>query len=121
MSSPKPPATLSQLIGERGADLAWIQENFSLFWPMATSGFKNHGRGAIVMNTASTPIAGRGNPVDYFSQADLATAKIEKLEQMLREYDPEQELVVVLLKSPQHIKAYRVWVSPESRELRHDD
>ncbi|MCI0627468.1 MAG: hypothetical protein L0387_38450, partial [Acidobacteria bacterium] len=73
---------------ERQADRAWIDENLHIFWPAATAGFAERGRGAIVVDTTAQPIPGRGNPFGYFPQAVLETGADEDTLRMVREYDP---------------------------------
>jgi len=97
---------------ERGHDMEWIGENLHIFWPTATAAFEKQGRGAIVVDTTVQPIPGRGNPFGYFPQAVVETGDNEDIKRMVREYDPQHELVVVLLKSAERTSTYRVQVSP---------
>jgi len=55
-----------------------------VFWPAASAAFKEHGRGAIVVDTTSRP-TGRGNPFGYFPQEVVETGDDEDLKRMVRE------------------------------------
>jgi len=96
---------------ERQRDLEWIGENFHVFWPAATAAYVKQGRGAIVVDTTSRP-TGEGNPFGYFAQAMLERRKDEDVKRMVREYDPDWEFVVVLLKPKDRVSSYRVQIKP---------
>ena len=53
---------------DRTGDLAWIQENLHVFWPVAHQGYEHQGRGAIVVDTPQRP-TGEGHPFGYFPRA----------------------------------------------------
>jgi len=92
---------------ERAADLAWIAENMHVFWPAAQSAYNEMGRGAIVVDTTVRP-TGQGHPFGYFPQEMVEQTDDEDVQRMVREYDPAQEIVVVLLKSQDRVSTYRV-------------
>ena len=92
---------------ERQSDMDWIGENFHIFWPAATAAFAEQGRGAIVIDTTSRP-TGKGNPFAYIPQEIVDQRDDEDIKRMVREYDPGQEFVVVLLKSGERTSTYRV-------------
>jgi len=50
---------------DRTGDLAWIQENLHVSWPVAHQGYEHQGRGAIVVDTPQRP-TGEGHPFGYF-------------------------------------------------------
>src|SRR5712692_3998080 len=93
---------------ERRGDLEWIGENLHVLWPSASIAYEARGRGAIVVDTTSQPLPGKGNPFTYLSQAELGKIPDADMERIMREYDPTKELVVVLLKSQQRTSTYRV-------------
>jgi len=93
---------------ERQADMGWIDENVHIFWPTAVAGFQDTGRGAIVVDTTSQPIEGAGNPFAYFPQAFMEMYDHEDTKQLVREYNPQQEMVVMLLKNHDRTSAYRI-------------
>ena len=92
---------------ERQRDMEWIGENLYIFWPVAAAAFVEEGRGAIVVDTTSRP-TGAGHPFGYIPQAEVEARDDEDIKRMVREYDPDRELVVVMLKPADHISTYRV-------------
>ncbi len=92
---------------EREHDLAWIGENLHIFRQAARAAFESSGRGAIVVDTTSRP-TGEGNPFGYFAQELLEQRDDEDIKRMVSEYNPEEELVLVLIKSQDRTSAYRV-------------
>ncbi len=109
-SSPRPSRR------ERESDLHWLGENFRVFYPFARMTFQTEGRGAIVVDTTSQPIPGRGNPFAYFPQAKVEASGDPDLQRMVREYDPKYEIVVQLLKSAGRTSIYRMGLHPERRK-----
>jgi hypothetical protein len=92
---------------ERQGDLQWIQDNLSLFLSTAKAAFDVLGRGAIVVDTTSQP-TGQGNPFGYLPQAIFESGDDEDIKRMVGNYDPEQEVVIVLIKPNDHTSTYRV-------------
>jgi len=93
---------------ERQADLGWIVGNLDLFWTAAIAAFEDAGRGAIVVDTTSQPVPGAGHSFAYFSQEQVEDHGNEDAVRQMSEYDPAQELVVVLPKSGDRTSTYRV-------------
>jgi len=93
---------------ERQRDLEWIRENLFIFWPAATDAYVELGRGAIVVDTTQRPIPGLGNPFGYFIQAEIEKKDDEDAKRMVREYDPDREFVLVMLKPKDRTSIYRV-------------
>ena len=93
---------------ERQRDMEWIRENLFIFWPAATAAYVKQGRGAIVVDTTSQPIRGKGNPFGYFPQAMIEARDDEDAKRMVREYDPDWEFVLVMLKPRDRASTYRV-------------
>ena len=100
---------------ERGHDMEWIGENFDIFWSAATFAFEKHGRGAISVDTTSQPVPGMGHPLAYVPQEVVDRRDEEDTKRMVREYDPTQEFVVVLLKPERRTSTYRVQVRPHEQ------
>ena len=92
---------------ERTGDLAWIRENFHVFWPAAQMGYEELGRGAIVVDTTSRP-TGAGHPFGYLPREKVEETGDEDAQRMVREYDPTWEMVTVLLKPHDRVSVYRV-------------
>ena len=94
---------------ERDSDFAWIRENQHLFWDAAQEQYKKLGRGAIVIDTTSQPLGiGTGNPFMYCPQEEIDQTDDKDVQRMLQEYDPETEIVVVLLKKHNKVSSYRL-------------
>lgn len=104
---------------ERASDMAWIRENLHVFVPAATLGFDTDGRGAIIVDTTQQPVEGRGNPFVYLAQVTIDLVGDDDVKRIVAEYDPQEELVVVLLKPQDRTSAYRIqplqrlWTRPE--------
>ena len=95
---------------ERLHDLGWIGDNLLVFWPAATKMFAEAGRGVLVVDT-TTKVGERGvHPFGYLPQEMIEVGTDEDVERMLREYNPEQEVVVILLKHEGRVSSYRVQV-----------
>jgi hypothetical protein len=95
---------------ERQGDLFWFQKNRELLWTVASLAFDDLGRGAIVVDTTLQPIPGRGHPLAYFSQERIEAQNDEDTERMVSDYDPETEIVLLLLKPGDRSSTYRVQV-----------
>ncbi len=95
---------------ERARDMEWIGENLHIFWPAATAAYVQVGRGAIIVDTTQQPAEGLGHPFGYFTQSFVEERDIEDVKRMVREYDPDNELVVVMLKSGERVSSYRTKV-----------
>jgi hypothetical protein len=99
---------------ERQYDMEWIKENLYIFWPVATEAYVGLGRGAIIVDTTSRP-TGEGHPFGYFPQSFIEQYEYDDIKRMVRDYDPDNELVVVVLKPEDHISTYRVQPYPRPR------
>jgi hypothetical protein len=94
---------------ERISDLAWIVENLHIFWPAAEEGYIAHGRGALVVDTTIRP-TDAGHPFGYFPQEDIEIAGGDDERRMVAQYDPDHEMVTVLLKAHDRCSTYRIGV-----------
>ena len=92
---------------ERERDLAWIRENLDIFWPLAKDVYDEAGRGVIMVVTTQQP-TGEGYPFGYVPQGVVNLGDDEDTKRIVREYDPEKELVVLLVKSGDRTSTYRV-------------
>ena len=96
---------------ERLSDMAWIGENVHVFQPAAQQQHKALGRGAIVVDTTVQPTADRGHPFWYYTQAQVNETHDRDAQRMVREYDPEVDMVIVLLKPQDRVSVYRIRVT----------
>ena len=101
---------------EREHDLAWIDHNLHVFWPVATVASEKVGHGAIVVETTAQPISGGGHPFWYFSRVALEEYDNEDVQRLVREYEPACELVLMLLKSENRTSSYRLLPQPGSNQ-----
>jgi len=99
---------------ERAGDLLWIQENLHILWPAAQQGYRDSGRGAIIVDTTSRP-TGAGNPFAYMPEVGIVEMDEQDALRMVRAYDPSWEFVTMLLKSQNRMSTYRVGVPSEKR------
>src|SRR5438046_1789291 len=90
---------------ERAADLAWIQDNWHVLWPAAQRSFGVTGRGAVVIDTTVTIAheTGQGNPMFYMNEALIEQMPYPDSLRMVQSYNPESELVAMLLKSERRV------------------
>ncbi len=66
---------------------------------------------AIIVDATSRP-TGEGHPFGYFPQSFIEQYEYDDIKRMVRDYDPDNELVVVMLKPEDHISTYRVQPYP---------
>jgi hypothetical protein len=92
---------------DRQRDLEWIRQNLPIFWPVAIATYKEIGRGAIVIDTTSKP-TGEGHPFGYIPQELVEQEDDEDIKRLVKEYDPEKDLVLVLLKANDRVSSYRI-------------
>ncbi len=88
-------------------DQKWITENLYVFEPAAKTWFAEQGRGALLVDITVAP-EGKGNPLKYAPQMFIDQHGSEDDQRMVREYDPEREFVLVMLKPNERVSTYRV-------------
>lgn len=111
-------------------DLRWVGENMYLFDPLARDGFATLGRGAIIVNPAELirkKNYEEGHPFNYRSVTQLAEwsntdeftqmSQRMRVQEMLAEYDPSQEMVVVLVKDWRGSAYHLPLLREEERDL----
>jgi hypothetical protein len=92
---------------ERIGDLAWIENNLPVFWPIAQAGYEALGRGALVVDT-TLRVGDRGHPFLYFTHEQIIQSGDPDALRMVTAYDPAWEFVAVLLKDRDRVSSYRV-------------
>ena len=90
---------------ERRRDLAWIRENQTLFWLVASTACEEIGYGALMVDLIHKPLE-RGHPFSYYAEEELEVQD-QQLQQHLQDYDPGREFIVVLLKPSGRTDVYR--------------
>lgn len=101
---------------ERTSDMAWIAENMHVFWPAAKEQYEENGRGAIVVDTTVQPDPDAGHPFGYFPEEVIDEHGDEDTQRMVKQYDPDKELVITLLKSQGRSSIYRIQLPSEGSE-----
>ena len=94
---------------EREQDLEWIGEYFEVFWFTSNLAYREVGRGAIVVDT-TIQMPGAGHPFGYGPQEGIEEQDDEDAKRMVKEYDPQKEIVVVLWKDEERTSTYRVGI-----------
>lgn len=103
-------------IAERDAyDRRWIADNLHWFAPLAREGFAMFGRGAVLVNLGELILrrnSEEGHPFNYhpsiegwpetdeFEDGTVEAFTRQKIRQNLADYDPAQEFLLVLVRSP---------------------
>ena len=78
-----------------------------LFWETAVQGARLIGRGAIVVDVIARPM-GERNLFSYFTQPDMERFQNEQIAQFVQDYSPDEEFVIVLLKTENKLSSYRI-------------
>jgi hypothetical protein len=100
---------------QRELELAWIDQNIPLFSAKALGYFGLIGRGAIIVDAATNPLS-EGPLFTYFSKEQTEHIADVDLNEMVDDYDPEKEFVVLLLLPKNQTRAYRIGI-PVKEEL----
>ena len=96
-------------------ELAWIDQNTPLFSTKASGYFGLVGRGAIIVDAATKPLS-EGPLFTYFSKEQMEHIADVDINEMVDEYDPDKEFVVLLLLPENQTRAYRIDI-PVKEEL----
>jgi hypothetical protein len=97
---------------ERITDLMWLVQHLDILSAAAEGGYLALGRGALVIDTTGQ-IEGFGHPFAFVPQSEVEAFGGEMERRMVTEYEPERELVAMLLKSFDHLSTYRMEVHPQ--------
>ena len=93
-------------------DLDWIIHNLIVFAPVAAAGYREFGRGALIVDM-SAGFGNDGYPFSYFTQKELSLHEDEEIDTLITAYDPLEELVIILLEGEQRSRSYRVRTLPD--------
>jgi hypothetical protein len=97
---------------ETTRELAWLEENLTIFWPAAHFGYDQQGRGAIIIDATSEPL-GDDTRFHYADQALIETGEDEashRLVQLVSEYDPERQFLAVIIRPDLQVSTYQMEV-----------
>lgn len=92
---------------EKQSDFEWLAENLDIFRSVAVEATARHGRGAVAVDLVRPPV-NDGNLCIYWPQEHIDAYAGEAVRALLREYEPESEVVVMILKPGDRISAYRL-------------
>ena len=93
-------------------ELAWIDQNTPLFFTKASGYFGLVGRGAIIVDTAAKRL-GEGALFTYLSKEQMEHIANTEVSEMVDDYDPTNEFIVLLLLPKDDTRAYRVGILDE--------
>lgn len=110
---------IAQLEAQRRLELAWIEKNTALFFTKASGYFGLVGRGAIIVDAAAKPLS-EGSLFTYFTKEQMGHVANMTIDDMVDNYDPEIEFVVLLLLPENQIRAYRIDI-PEYAEIQREE
>src|SRR4051794_18615493 len=94
---------------ERRNDMAWLNENLHVFWPIAQAAYEEFGRGALVTDV-SVHLEDGGHPFAYCSQEIIIAFGNPDAIRMVRQYEPDWQFVSMLFKPGGRISNYRIGV-----------
>ncbi len=97
------------------AELVWLEENLTIFWPAAHFGYEQQGRGAIIIDASSVPL-GDDTQFHYAEQAIIEAGEDEashRLAQLVSEYDPERQFLTAIIKPNMEVSTYQIGVGEE--------
>jgi hypothetical protein len=98
-----------------GAHIAFVRSQWRDFAAFAWQKYLSEGRGALVVDlrNASKPVEGLNVPVYYVAGGSERLAKLggwpsEEIAEVVKEYDPEQDVVLVFLRLDGDVFYYNV-------------
>ena len=80
--------------------------NMHILWPAAQNAYTTEGKGALVVDL--TTRLGTGHPFLYAPKANIIAYDDPDALRMVTQYDPQRELVIILLKSEERASTYRL-------------
>jgi hypothetical protein len=110
---------MSNLVGEvRGIecaderlwDLIWLARYLRLFGIVARNAYPILGRGVVVIDATVRSVWGR-HPWGYLPLADVELSRVPEAFSLAQRYDPEQELVAMIVKGHGQAQVYRLRVT----------
>ena len=101
------------------AELAWLKENLHIFWAAAEIGYRDEGRGALVIDAYSEPL-GQATQFHYTPQAQFEEQEDEvsgRMVEYISEYNPRHEFVAVIISQPEEEYEFRLYHLDARQEL----
>ena len=90
-------------------DVAWIKKNRKACELTASKGYAKVGRGALVVNAATQSIPDGAYPFRYISQRQVKKTLGDDAKSVVKEYDPDDQFVLVLSKPRKRAVAYTLF------------
>jgi hypothetical protein len=94
---------------ERLEDMAWLNENLPVLWPLAQTAYEEVGRGAIVADL-TVELESGGHPFAYCTQEVIAAIGNLDAGPIVEQYEPDWQLVAILFKRGGRMSTYRIGV-----------
>ena len=107
--------TVSCPEAQRQLGLDWIGQNSALFSAKAAGYFGLVGRGAIIVDLAAKHLS-EGPLFTYFSKEQMEHIADVDINDMVDDYEPDEEFVVLLLLPENQKRTYRIDI-PVKEEL----
>ncbi len=101
---------------ERLRDMAWLNENLQVFWPLVQTAYQEMGRGAIVADL-TVYLEGGGYPIAYCSQEVIVAIGDIDASRMVEQYVPDSQFITMLFKAEGRISTYCIGVHEQSSSL----
>ncbi len=92
---------------ERMSDLIWLDRHLPLFGQIGKSAYSILGRGVVVIDATVRSVWGR-HPLGYLPLADVERNGVQESISLAHGYDPDQEVVVMIVKQQGHANVYRL-------------
>lgn len=96
-----------QTAEERMSDLIWLDRHLPLFEQIGRSAYPILGRGAVVIDATVRSVWGQ-HPLGYLPLADVERNGVRESISLAHGYDPDQEIVVMIVKQQGHANVYRL-------------
>ena len=101
---------MSYFSQQRAGDRVWLHENFDVLWNAARRGYKQSGRGAVVVLATEQPVPGKGNPMYWLTAAQVEESGDADVIHMVNKYDPRKEFVVIVDKGVEGVSTYQLGI-----------
>lgn len=100
---------------DKDPELAWLEENLTIFWPAAHYGYEQEGRGALVFDASVEPL-GEESQFNYAPQSVIEESEDEasrRLAAFVAEYDPEKQFIAAVIKPELELATYQIEVGED--------
>ena len=91
----------------REAENAWIEDNMDVLSKYASEQYEENGRGAVYIDTAHYDKE-MGHPFSFMPLGILEEDGREEVVAQVREYDPFQDFILILMKETPHFSLHQI-------------